>query len=182
MGEAPAHTRLIETAADAEAVDIQNPDRVAVLTQTTLSVDDTAEVFDVLERRFPELAAPKRSDICYATQNRQDAVKALASKCDLVIVVGSANSSNGMRLVEAARRAGARVERVDDGSELDAAWFGSVERVGVTSGAAVPEALVQDVVSRLRVLAPGPVEIESMPIVDEGMHFQLPAQLRERRV
>ncbi len=178
MGEAPNHTRLVENVADAEEVVVRDPDRAAVLTQTTLSVDDTADVFAVLRRRFPSLAAPKRSDICYATQNRQDAVKELASNCDLVIVVGSASSSNGMRLVEAGRRVGARVERVDEASEIDASWLDSVDRVGVTSGAAVPEGLVQGVVSRLQVLARDPVKIESMPIVDEGMHFQLPALLR----
>lgn len=181
MGEAPAHTRLIENVEDAEEVVIHDPDRAAVLTQTTLSVDDTAEVFDVLRRRFPSIAEPKHADICYATQNRQDAVKQLASECDLVIVVGSANSSNGMRLVEAGRRMGTRVERVDDASELDVEWLVSVERVGVTSGAAVPEALVQEVVLRLDSLTSGLVEVESMPIVDEGMHFQLPAPLRPAR-
>jgi 4-hydroxy-3-methylbut-2-enyl diphosphate reductase len=181
MGEAPTHTRLIENVVDAQEVVIRDPDRAAVLTQTTLSVHDTAEIFEVLRRRFPSIATPKRADICYATQNRQDAVKGLASKCDLVIVVGSANSSNGMRLVEAARRMGVRVERVDDASELDANWLTSVERVGVTSGAAVPETLVQEVVSRLEVLGSDPVEIESTPIVDEGMHFQLPALLRGAR-
>jgi len=109
-------------------------------------------------------------------------VKSLAESCDLVIVVGSANSSNGMRLVEAARRKRTRVERVDDASELDVKWLVGVLRVGVTSGAAVPEALVQEVVQRLGQLASDSVEVESMPIVDEGMHFQLPALLRSERV
>jgi len=179
MGEAPGHTRLIENVVDAEEVVLRNPERAAVLTQTTLSVDDTADILAVLRRRFPSITTPKRDDICYATQNRQNAVKELARRCELVIVVGSANSSNGMRLVEAARRVGVRVERVEDASEIDANWLGSVERVGVTSGAEVPEDLVEAVVVSLEALARDPVEIQRMAVVDEGTHFQLPAILRK---
>ena len=181
MGEAPAHTRLIENVEDARGIIVENPAGVAVLTQTTLSVDDTADVFTVLRQRFPGISTPKRADICYATQNRQDAVKALATENDLVIVVGSANSSNGMRLVEAARRMETRVERVDDAIEIDPSWLIGIRRVGVTSGAAVPEKLVRAVVRRLETLASDRVEIESTPVVDEGMHFQLPPMLRPAR-
>jgi 4-hydroxy-3-methylbut-2-enyl diphosphate reductase len=182
MGEAPTRTRLVETVEDAQEIDVWNPDNVAVLTQTTLSVDDTTKVIDVLRSRFPGLTTPSRSDICYATQNRQDAVKALARDCDFVVVVGSVNSSNGMRLVETARCEGVRVERVDGASEIDPTWLTGVEQVGVTAGAAVPEDLVRDVVDALSRAAArftsDAVEVASMPVVEEGMHFQLPAELR----
>lgn len=180
MGEAPTHTRLVENVEDAMEIAAPDPARIAILTQTTLSVDDTADVVDVLKRRFPEISTPKRADICYATQNRQNAVKTLAASCELVIVVGSANSSNGMRLVETARREGAMVERVEFASEIDPRWLADVECLGVTSGAAVPEELVQQVVDRLAEIAGGSVEIESMPVVDERMHFQLPSVLRRQ--
>lgn len=182
MGEAPSRTRLVETVADAEAIEVRDPSALAVLTQTTLSVDETGEVIDALRKRFPEISTPARSDICYATQNRQDAVKALAKACDLVVVVGSQNSSNGMRLVETARRSGVRVERVDGPAEIRADWLGRSSKVGVTAGAAVPEALVREVVDALAHAAGGEVEIESMPVVDEKMHFQLPVALRRSRV
>jgi len=182
MGEAPAHIRLIEHESDAEKVEVDDPARVAVLSQTTLSIDDTSQVMDVLRARFPEMATPRRSDICYATQNRQDAVKHLAGVAELVIVVGSANSSNGMRLLETARRRGTRAERVDNASEIRREWLEGVATVGVTSGAAVPEQLVDEVVARLDVLSGGEAEIDSMPAIDEGMHFRLPGILREERV
>ena len=178
MGEAPTHTRLIETVADAEEIMAKDSDRIAILTQTTLSVDDTADMVEVLRDRFPKISTPKRSDICYATQNRQDAVKKLAASCDLVIVVGSANSSNGMRLVETARRGDTLVERVDSASDINPNWMDDVGSVGVMSGAAVPEKLVQEVVGRLAELSNDSVEIESMPHVDERMHFALPSDLR----
>jgi 4-hydroxy-3-methylbut-2-enyl diphosphate reductase len=180
MGEAPAHTRLVETVADAQEIMAKDPGRIAVLTQTTLSVDDTADMVEILRSRFPEISTPKRADICYATQNRQDAVKTLAAACDLVVVVGSINSSNGMRLVETARRGDALVERVDSASDIDPGWLIGVEHVGVMSGAAVPEELVQQVVGRLSELARDLVEIESMPHVDERMHFALPSELRQQ--
>jgi len=178
MGEAPSRTRLVETVADAEEIEVRDPSALAVLTQTTLSVDDTAEVIDALRKRFPEISAPSKSDICYATQNRQDAVKSLAKACDLVIVVGSENSSNGMRLVETARRSGVRVERVDGPAEIDAGWLGDVSRIGVTAGAAVPEDLVGEVIEALAQAAGESVVVDSMPVVDEKMHFQLPVALR----
>jgi 4-hydroxy-3-methylbut-2-enyl diphosphate reductase len=182
IGEAPARTRLVETAADALAVEVADPEKLAVLTQTTLSVDDTADVMETLRRRFPAITTPRRADICYATQNRQDAAKELARRCELVIVVGSPNSSNGMRLVETARRAGAVVERVEDADEIDPAWLVGLASVGVTSGAAVPEERVQEVVARLRALSENEAELVAMPEVDEGMHFQLPTLLRADRV
>jgi 4-hydroxy-3-methylbut-2-enyl diphosphate reductase len=180
MGEAPAHTRLVEDVLDAQEIAPSDPNRIAVLTQTTLSVDDTADVVEELRRRFPRIATPKRSDICYATQNRQNAAKKLAAVCDLIIVVGSANSSNGMRLVETARRGDTVVERVDVASELDPKWLANVECVGVMSGAAVPEESVHEVVERLAELGGGSVEIDSMPAIDERMRFQLPSALREQ--
>ncbi len=183
MGEAPSHTRLVETVEDAQEIVARHPDQIAILTQTTLSIDDTADVIKVLTRRFPGLSTPRRADICYATQNRQDAVKKLARECDLVIIVGSANSSNGMRLVETARSRGVRVERVDVASGIDSAWLADVERVGVMSGAAVPEELVQEVVDRLSELserAGDSAEIHSMPAVDEGMTFRIPSSLRSK--
>ena len=178
MGEAPDRIRLLETVEDARRVEVLDPDRVAVLTQTTLSVDDTREVIDALRDRFPALSTPEKADICYATQNRQDAVKELAKHSDLVLVVGSGNSSNGMRLVETALRLGTRVERVENAAEIDPAWFDSAECVGVTAGAAVPERLVEGVVDRLCALDGGRVEVSSLPAVDERIRFQLPKLLR----
>ncbi len=151
MGQLPAGAvTLLETVDDARAFQPRDPQRIAYVTQTTLSVDDTAEMVAALRARFPAIAQPHKEDICYATTNRQEAVKQLAGACDLLIVVGSRNSSNSVRLVEVAERAGvARARLIDDASGLDWAWFDGVQTVGVTAGASAPEALVEGVIDAL---------------------------------
>ena len=178
MGHAPDRIRLVETAEDAEQIEVENPTRLAVLTQTTLSVDDTREILTVLKRRFPEIRLPRKDDICYATQNRQNAVKDLARDTDLVLVVGAPESSNSNRLVELARNCGTPSHLVQSAEEILPEWLADVNCVGVTAGASAPEVLVQAVVERLNALAPGTAEIVSPPIVDEGVTFQLPSELR----
>lgn len=168
--------RLIETAADAEAVEVHDPARLAVVTQTTLSVDDTAGIIEVLRRRFPEMITPRKEDICYATQNRQDAVKQLAGECDLLLVVGAANSSNSNRLRELGEKLGTRSHLIADASEIEPEWLTDCRRVGVTAGASAPEALVQEVVARLKSLG-GRVR-ESATGVEEHVVFSLPKTLR----
>jgi len=152
MGQLPEGTvTLIETTADAEQFTPKDPAKVAFVTQTTLSVDDTAHIVAVLQRRFPAMTAPHKEDICYATTNRQEAVKTLAAGSDLVLVVGSANSSNSVRLVEVAERAGASAARlIDDASGIDWSWFEGVKTVGLTAGASAPEALVEGVLDAMR--------------------------------
>ncbi|HLK45770.1 MAG TPA: 4-hydroxy-3-methylbut-2-enyl diphosphate reductase, partial [Acidimicrobiales bacterium] len=143
-GEAPERTHIVASADEVSELDLDDPERVAYLTQTTLAQDDTAIVIDALRERFPALVGPRSSDICYATQNRQDAVRALAGECELVLVIGSANSSNSRRLVEVSERAGARAVLIEDGGEITPELMAGVRRVGVTAGASAPEALVQD--------------------------------------
>ena len=145
------------------------------MTQTTLSVDDASVVIDALRERFPAIQGPKKDDICYATQNRQDAVKALADRCDLVIVVGSPNSSNSRRLKEVARARGIEAKLVDVAAEIDAAWLVGKQCVGVSAGASAPEILVRQVVDRLVLLAPG--EVKQLDGVEEGVSFPLPREL-----
>ncbi len=178
MGHSPERMRLVETVEDAEKLEVDDPANLAVLTQTTLSVDDTREIMDVLARRFPEIRLPRKDDICYATQNRQDAVKQLAGDCQLVLVVGAAESSNSNRLVEVARRCGAASHLIPDADAIDPAWLEGVRRVGVTAGASAPEVLVEGVRDRLAALAGADAEILETPLVDEGMVFQVPAALR----
>jgi len=178
LGHAPDRMRLVETPDDARAIEVEDPARVALLTQTTLSVDDTREVVEALRERFPEIQMPRKSDICYATQNRQDAVKALTEQADLVLVVGAPESSNSNRLVELARRAGTAAHLVQDESEIEAGWIEGITCVAVTAGASAPEALVQGVVSRLRQLGPEGTTLEPQPTVDEGVSFALPPELR----
>ena len=150
MGQLPeGAVALIETVADAMAFQPRDPANVAFVTQTTLSVDDTAEIVEALRARFPAIAAPHKEDICYATTNRQEAVKAIAAKAQVLVVLGSANSSNSVRLAEVGRRAGARAYLIDDAEGLDFAWLEGVETVGVTAGASAPEVLVQGVLDRL---------------------------------
>ena len=140
---------LVETVADAEAVAVEDPDRLAFLTQTTLSVDDTAAVIAVLIRRFPAIRAPKGEDICYATTNRQVAVKAIAPRCDRMLVIGAPNSSNSLRLVEAAQRLGVPARLIQRASDIDWDWLGTPETVGLTAGASAPEILVREVADML---------------------------------
>lgn len=150
MGQLPeGAVALIETVADAMAFQPRDPANVAFVTQTTLSVDDTAEIVEALRARFPAIAAPHKEDICYATTNRQEAVKAIAAQAQVLVVLGSANSSNSVRLAEVGRRAGARAYLIDDAEGLDFAWLEGVETVGVTAGASAPEVLVQGVLDRL---------------------------------
>lgn len=176
-GEAPERTILVQSPAEAETVEVPDPDRVAWLSQTTLSVDETMEIVRRLKRRFPRLIDPPSDDICYATTNRQAAVKQIAGHSDLVIVVGSANSSNSVRLVEVALEAGATsAHRVDHAGEVDPAWFDGVSSVGVTSGASVPEVLVDGVLELLRTHGFGePVEEK---LTEENLTFALPPELR----
>ena len=177
MGQLPdGEVTLIETVADALAFQPRDPANVAFATQTTLSVDDTAEIVATLRRRFPAMAAPHKEDICYATTNRQEAVKRLAAGCDLVIVVGSQNSSNSVRLVEVALRAGARDARlIDDASGLDPAWFDDARTVGVTAGASAPEVLVQGVVDAMATRFD--LTIEELGPTRETVTFKLPRAL-----
>jgi 4-hydroxy-3-methylbut-2-en-1-yl diphosphate reductase len=177
-GEAPTRIHLVDGPEDSGNVEIRDPAKVAWLSQTTLSVDETSETVTALRKRFPQLLDPPSDDICYATQNRQAAVKQIAADSDLVIVVGSRNSSNSVRLVEVALDAGARAAYlVDDASGLDQAWLDGVVTVGVTSGASVPEHLVSGVLSRLAESGFGTVvEVEAVP---ERMVFALPHELRD---
>lgn len=177
MGEAPGVMTLVESPADAASVELPESDRLVWLSQTTLSVDETLETVDVLKSRFPNLVSPPSDDICYATQNRQAAVKAIAPQCDVFIVVGSGNSSNSVRLVEVALEAGATsAYRVDFADELDDAWFASASIVGLSSGASVPEILVDDVLTWLRERGYGTVE--EVFTAEETLIFALPPELR----
>jgi 4-hydroxy-3-methylbut-2-enyl diphosphate reductase len=179
-GEAPERIQLVDSADDVASVQVRDPERVVWLSQTTLSVDETLSTVDRLRERFPALSSPPSDDICYATQNRQQAVKQMAAECDLVIVVGSTNSSNSVRLVEVALEAGARASYlVDYADEIDPAWFDGVRTVGVTSGASVPEVLVGEVLDRLA--ADGYADVGTVKAAEERLVFALPHELRERR-
>jgi len=175
MGEAPRSITLIGSPDEAAALQLDGADRVAYLSQTTLSVDETNEVIDVLRKRFPLIQGPPREDICYATQNRQQAVKALASKADVVLVIGSDNSSNSNRLAEVARSSGARAYLIDDETEIQSNWLEGATTVGVTSGASAPEWLVDRVLGYFRSL--GVDDVEEIRVIDEDVHFALPKEL-----
>jgi len=177
-GEAPSRVRLIDGPDGASAVEVRDPAKVVWLSQTTLSVDETVQTVAALRERFPQLIDPPSDDICYATQNRQAAVKAIASEADVVIVVGSPNSSNSVRLVEVAKDAGAGAAYlVDDAGEINDRWLDGAFTVGVTSGASVPEELVSGVLAKLAVL--GFADVEEVEAVKERMAFQLPRELRK---
>ena len=179
-GEAPQHIQLVDGAADVANVQVRDPEKVVWLSQTTLSVDETLATVDQLKSRFPGLQAPPSDDICYATQNRQQAVKQMAADCDLVLVVGSTNSSNSVRLVEVALEAGARASHlIDFASEIDPAWLDGVGTVGVTSGASVPEILVSEVLDWLA--ERGYADVETVKAAEERLVFALPHELRPRR-
>lgn len=176
-GEAPENVRLVDSPEDVERVTVRDPNKVIWLSQTTLSVDETMERVEALRGRFPELRNPPSDDICYATQNRQVAVKAMAPECDLVIVVGSPNSSNSQRLVEVAVQAGAAAAYLVDGAaEIDEAWLAGVGTVGVTSGASVPEVLVGEVLAFLA--ERGWSDVEEVTTAEERLAFALPRELR----
>jgi 4-hydroxy-3-methylbut-2-en-1-yl diphosphate reductase len=176
MGEAPESTLLVESLADVEALDLPSDAKLAYVTQTTLSVDETAEVIAALRRRFPAIYAPKKEDICYATSNRQWAVKEMLPEIDLLLVIGSRNSSNSNRLVETARAAGTPAHLIDDEAEIDESWLDGATTVGVTSGASAPERLVERVCFWFR--ARGVERIEAFRMVDEDVTFKLPVELR----
>ncbi len=178
MGQLTGGIYLVEDVADVATVAVTRPDRLAVVTQTTLSVDDTAEILAAVKRRFPKVREPKQQDICYATQNRQDAVKMLSPQVDVVIVVGSPTSSNSNRLRELAQRLGTDAYMVDQPEDLRAEWFVGKRRVGLTAGASAPDILVQQVIARLRAL--GAVSVRHMPGVQETIHFPLPMGLGDK--
>ena len=179
MGQLPEGAiTLLETTADAEAFTPRDPSKLSFVTQTTLSVDDTAEMVGVLQRRFPGIAAPHKEDICYATTNRQDAVKAMAEQSDLVLVIGSPKSSNSVRLVEVAKRAGARDARlVGAAEEVDWSWFDSVASVGVTAGASAPEDLVEGLIAAIA--ARFDASVQEVRVTKEDVTFKLPRVLAE---
>ena len=176
MGQLDAGIHLVEEVEDVAHVVPGQTERLAVVTQTTLSVDDAASIMAAIKARFPSIREPKQQDICYATQNRQDAVKVLSAKVDVVIVVGSPTSSNSNRLAELAQRLGTPAHMLDDPADLDPAWVAGCDRVGLTAGASAPDVLVQDVITRLRAL--GVLSVQSMPGVEEAVQFPLPKGLR----
>jgi 4-hydroxy-3-methylbut-2-enyl diphosphate reductase len=176
MGEAPESIRLIGSVEEIADLEIEDPTRVAYITQTTLSVDETLVIIAALRERFPQIVGPKRDDICYATQNRQNAVKQLAGEVDLVLVIGSRNSSNSNRLVDVTRELGVPAYLIDDETTIDPAWLEGVETVGITSGASAPEWLVERVISYFRGI--GVQHVDSHELVDEDVHFSLPTALR----
>jgi len=175
MGQSPEGMYLVETVQDVAHLEVRNPDRLAYVTQTTLSVDDAATVVDALRSRFPAIAGPKKDDICYATQNRQDAVKFMARRCDLVIVVGSPNSSNSNRLREVAHSRGIEAYMVDNATQLRPEWIAGKRHIGVTAGASAPEVLVQAVIARLAEL--GAIRVAQLEGIRENVSFPLPKGL-----
>jgi len=176
MGHALGRMQLVGTVQEAEQVQVPDPDRVAVITQTTLSIDDTREIIAVLKRRFPSAVFPPKDDICYATQNRQVAVKQMAGSIDLLLVIGSPNSSNSMRLVEVAQAAGVRAYLIDDISEIEPAWLDGVQTVGITAGASAPEHLVQETVEFFR--QNGAAKVEEWDGIREDVVFALPPEIQ----
>lgn len=175
MGQAKGGMYLVETPEDVEVLQVKDPLKLAYVTQTTLSIDDAARVVEALKNRFPEISPPRSDSICYATQNRQDAVKIMAKDCDLVIVVGSPNSSNSNRLREVAKNQGVESYMVDNASQLDPAWVAGKKRIGVTAGASAPEVLVKEVVAKLHDW--GAADVTELQGVIESVVFQLPKNL-----
>jgi 4-hydroxy-3-methylbut-2-enyl diphosphate reductase len=178
-GEAPESIVLVQTAEDVDELDLPDPERVAFITQTTLSVDETTQIIDRLREKFPRIVSPKSDDICYATTNRQIAVKELARECDLVLVIGSTNSSNSNRLVEVARDHGADSHLIDNSLQVREEWLEGVETVGITSGASAPEELVEQLVDHFR--ERGAEDIGELRTVDEDVRFMLPKEIRVER-
>jgi len=175
MGQSEKGMYLVETAEDVARLQVADPSRLSYVTQTTLSVDDAQAIVAALRARFPAIRGPKKDDICYATQNRQDAVKVMAPQCDLVIVVGSPNSSNSNRLREVAQSRGTTAYMVDNASQLEPQWLAGRKRVGVTAGASAPEILVKEVIAKLREL--GASRVTQLPGREENVVFALPKQL-----
>ncbi len=177
MGEAPEHIVLVQDVADVQALEVEDPSRVAYISQTTLSVDETREVIGALREKFPQIVGPRTDDICYATTNRQAAVKELARVCDLVLVIGSRNSSNSNRLVEVAREHGSESHLIDNESQVRDEWLEGKRVVGITSGASAPEELVTQLVDFFR--ARGTVEVAELEVVQEDVRFMLPKTIRQ---
>jgi 4-hydroxy-3-methylbut-2-enyl diphosphate reductase len=178
MGQAAGGMYLVETTADVARLEVRDPGKLSYVTQTTLSVDDAAAIVEALKARFPAIMGPKRDDICYATQNRQDAVKVMAPQCDVVIVVGSPNSSNSNRLREVAKSRGIEAYMVDSAAQLKAEWVAGRRRVGVTAGASAPEVLVNELIARLKALGAG--SVRQLQGVNESVVFTLPRELALR--
>ncbi|MEK7234114.1 MAG: 4-hydroxy-3-methylbut-2-enyl diphosphate reductase [Elusimicrobiota bacterium] len=176
LGEAPGHMIVVGNAAEAETIVVPNPDKIAYLTQTTLSLDDTREIVSVLKRRFPKLGAPKKDDICYATQNRQNAVKAMVPTIDLLLVLGAPNSSNSNRLVEVALAKGVKSRLIERAADIEDKWLQDVKTLGLTSGASAPEILFQEVVTLCKDRY-GVKIFEELETVEENEHFGLPSEL-----
>ena len=177
MGQSDTGMYLVDGLQDVAKLQVADPEKLAYVTQTTLSVDDAARMVEALKARFPHIRGPKKDDICYATQNRQDAVKKLAAECDLVIVVGSPNSSNSNRLREVAKNRGIDSHMVDNAEQIDPAWLAGKHRVGITAGASAPEVLVEGVVARLQSLGVG--EVSTLPGLEETVNFPLPRALQD---
>ena len=176
LGQVPEGSMtLVETVDDVATLDLPGGVEIAYVTQTTLSVDDTAQVVAALRERYPGIAAPRAEDICYATTNRQIAVKALARRCDVILVLGAPNSSNSNRLVEVAREAGSRSHLIQSAEDLDAAWLQGCAHVGVTAGASAPESIVQELIERLKRL--GATDVKSLQVAEERVQFSLPKEL-----
>ena len=176
LGHAPEQMHLVETVEDVERVVLRDPERVAVVTQTTLSVDDTREIVEAIRSRFPAVRVPAKDDICYATQNRQTAVKELARRAEFILVIGSPASSNANRLVEVSRGEGTRAELIEDSSRIDASWLAGVSSVGLTAGASTPESLVQDAIAALGGF--GFTAVRDLTTAEEHVTFPLPRELR----
>ena len=177
MGEAPEHIVLVETEADVDALEVPDPDKLAYVSQTTLSVEETRAIINRLRERFPNIVGPRTDDICYATTNRQAAVKQMAPHCDLVLVIGSSNSSNSNRLVEVAREHGAESHLIDNEAQVEEAWLEGKRVVGITSGASAPEELVQRLVAFFR--RRGTELVEEFQVVQEDVRFMLPKTIRQ---
>jgi len=179
MGQADDGIYLVEDVADVDRLQVRDPERVAFVSQTTLSVDDCSAIIAALKRRFPRIAEPKKQDICYATQNRQDAVKLMAPQCDLVLVIGSPASSNSNRLREVAQKMGCEARMIGSAAELEPAWLLGRRRIGITAGASAPEVLVEELVARLRSL--GAQTVRTLPGIEEHTSFPLPKGLGPAR-
>jgi 4-hydroxy-3-methylbut-2-enyl diphosphate reductase len=175
MGQVPERTVLVESVADAERLEVADESNVSYITQTTLSVDDTAEIVATLKRRFPSMRGPTKDTICYATTNRQAAVKVLAQRAPLVLVIGAPNSSNSLRMVEVAKQLGAASYLIEDESQIDEAWLDGVETVGLSSSASAPEWIVESVLTYLKTF--GPADVEEVRVIDEDVRFPLPKEV-----
>jgi 4-hydroxy-3-methylbut-2-en-1-yl diphosphate reductase len=176
MGEAPDRIVLVQCEEDVDALDLPDPEKVAYISQTTLSVDETRGIIERLRERFPAIVGPRTDDICYATTNRQAAVRKLATECDVILVIGSRNSSNSQRLVEVSKDCGTRAHLIDNAGELDERWLEGARTVGITSGASAPEMLVQELVERFR--ASGVEDISELMVTREDVRFMLPKTIR----